>query len=224
MNTIGEITNRLRNQLKSTSQDAFLTDRFLYGMAMKHAKWLLRREDGGSKIMRLLHAFQALEYVELIEVSAVEAKCRCVSTDCKIMRTREKLPKVIEGYYGPLIRSISSLDNSQEVLLTSSRNWEQIARSKNFKYNKHKYAWFLDGHLYLPNVEWDAIRIEALFEDDISKYNCDEEDDCLYRQDQTFVIPEYLYAEMEANVLKEMSASLSIPGDPQEDKKHILRP
>lgn len=224
MNTIGEITNRLRNLVKSTAQDAFLTDRFLYGMAMKHAKWLLRREDSGFKILRLQHSFQALDFVELIEVNAVEAQCRCISTDCKFKRTREKLPRIIEGYYGPLIRSISSLDNSQEVLLTSSRNWEQMARSKNFKYNKHKYAWFLDGYLYLPNVEWDAIRIEALFEDDISKFNCDKEDDCQYRQDQTMVIPEYLFAEIESNVLKEISTTLAVPSDTQEDNKHILRP
>lgn len=224
MNTIGEITNRLRNLIKSTSQDAFLTDRFLYAMAMKHAKWLLRREDGGNKILRLHHSFQALDVVELIEVSAVEAQCRCISTDCTFRRTREKLPRIIEGYYGPLIRSISSLDNSQEVLITSSRNWEQMSRSKNFRYNKHKYAWYLDGHLYLPNVEWDAIRVEALFEDDISRYNCDDKDDCLYRQDQVMVIPEYLFAEIESNALKEISASLSIPSDSQEDNKHILRP
>lgn len=193
-------------------------------MAMKHAKWLLRREDGGNKILRLHHSFQALDVVDLIDVSAAEAQCRCISSDCTFKRTKEKLPRIIEGYYGPLIRSISSLDNSQEVLLTSSRNWEQMARTKLFKYNKHKYCWHLDGYLYLPNVEWDAIRIEALFEDDISKFNCNDEDDCLYRQDQNMVIPEYLFAEIESNVLKELGATLSIPGDTQEDKKHIIRP
>ncbi len=87
MNTIGEITNRLRNQLKSTAQDAFLTDRFLYGMAMKHAKWLLRREDGGNKILRLHHSFQALDVVDLIDVSAAEAQCRCITSDCLFKRT-----------------------------------------------------------------------------------------------------------------------------------------
>jgi hypothetical protein len=118
---------------------------------------------------------------------------------------------------------MSSLDNSQEVLLTSSRNWEQRARSKNFKYHKHKYAWFLNGYLYLPNVEWDAIRVEALFEDDISKFNCDPTDDCQYRQDQPMVIPEYLFAEIESNVLKEIGTSLSVPSDTAEDNRHILR-
>jgi len=174
--------------------------------------------------MRLFHAFQALDFVELIEVSAVEAKCRCISTDCTFKRTKEKLPRIIEGYYGPLIRSISSLDNSQEVLLTSSRNWEQMARTKLFKYNKHKYAWHLDGYLYFPNLDWDAVRLEALFEDDISKFNCNDTDDCQYRQEGNMPIPEYLFAEMEANVLKELSATLSIPGDTQEDNKHIMRP
>jgi hypothetical protein len=223
MNTIGEVLNRLRNQVKSTAQDAFLTDRFLYSMVMKHAKWLLRREDAANKILRLHSAFQALDVVDLIDVSAVEAQCRCITSDCTFKRTAEKLPRLIDGYYGPLIRTITSLDNSQEVLSTTARSWEQIARNKNFKYNKHKYFWYLDGHLYFPNVEWDAVRVEALFEDDISKYNCDKTDDCGYRQDDSMMVVDYLYAEIESNVMKELGVTLGIPSDPQEDKKHIMR-
>jgi hypothetical protein len=223
MNTIGEVLNRLRNQVKSTAQDAFLTDRFLYSLVMKHSKWLLRREDGNNKILRLHSAFQALEFVELIDVSAVEAQCRCVTSDCRFKRTKDKLPKVMDGYTGPLIRTVTSLDNSQEVLQTSSRSWEQMARSKNFKYNKHKYYWHLDGHLYLPNVDWDAIRIEGLFEEDISKYNCDDSDECKFRQDQPLPVPDYLYAEIEGNVIKELGSIMTIPSDTHEDNRHLIR-
>lgn len=223
MNTIGELTNRLRNQLKSTRQDAFLTDRYLYSMAMKHAKLFLRREDGLMKVLRFRGAFQPLNFVELIDVDPAEAECRCVHTDCRIKRTKERIPKVFEGYNGPLIKTVASLDNSQQCMVTSSMIWEQMQSQKTFKYNKTKYYWFLDGYLYLPNVEWDAIRVEAMFEDDISRFNCDPEDDCLYRQDATVGIPEYLFSEIESLVIRDLTLQLQIPSDPIHDTNHPVR-
>ena len=37
--TIGEVVSRVRNQMKAVRQDAFLTDRFIYSVIGKHAKW-----------------------------------------------------------------------------------------------------------------------------------------------------------------------------------------
>lgn len=223
MNTIGELTNRLRNQMKSTRQDAFLTDRYLYSMAMKHAKLFLRRDDGLSKILRLRTAFQALNFVELIDVDPAEVNCHCIHTGCRIKRTKHRLPKIFDGYYGPLIRTVSSLDHSEICTSTSMAIWEQMNKQKTFKYNKHKYYWHLDGYLYLPNVEWEAIRVEALFEDDISSFNCDPEDDCLYRQDATVGIPEYMFSDIEALVIRDLSLQLQIPSDQSHDLNNPVR-
>lgn len=223
MNTIGELTNRLRNQLKSTRQDAFLTDRFLYSMAMKHVKLFLRREDALNKLLRFRSAFQPLHYVELIDVDPAEADCRCAHTGCHIKRTRERLPKMFDGYNGPLIRSVSSLDYSKVCQSTAAVIWEQIHKQGNFKYNKHKYYWFLDGYLYLPNVPWDAIRVEAMFEDDISRYNCDTKDECLVRQDATLSVPEHLLSEIEALVIRDLALVLQLPSDQSHDLNHIAR-
>ena len=52
--TIGEVISRVRNQMKSVRQDAFLTDRFLYSIISKHAKWLMKREDSKNKLMQHL--------------------------------------------------------------------------------------------------------------------------------------------------------------------------
>lgn len=223
MNTIGELTNRLRNQMKSTRQDAFLTDRYLYSMAMKHAKLFLRREDGLSKILRFRSAFQPLNLVKLIDVDPAELQCRCIDTGCRIKRTEERLPKVFEGYNGPLIRTVSSIDHSEICMVTSMPMWEQMSKQGTFKYNRTKYYWFLDGYLYLPNVEWEAIRVEALFEDDISTFNCDTKDDCLYRQDSSVGIPEYLFSEIEALVIRDLSLLLQVPSDQSHDLNHIAR-
>ena len=80
----------------------------------------------------------------------------------------------------------------------------------------------MDGHLYFPNLEWEAVRVEGVFEGDISAYNCDPTDDCVLIQDRMFTIPEYLYAEIEQNVRKDLGEMMAIPSDQQQDNKNII--
>lgn len=221
--TIGEVISRIRNQLKAVNQDAFLTDRLIYSVVSKHAKWLMKREDGQNKLMRFNSIFQTMDYVELIEIDKVEARCTGIKSGCTFHRTKDKLPLFLEGYWGPLIRTISSLDGSVEMQPTTPSTYLSMSKSKNFKYNTAKYFWYLNDYLYFPNIDWDAVRIEGVFEDDISEYNCDDSTNCKVRQEQAFNVPDYLFAEMEASVLKDMMMLYQIPSDTTNDKQNTIR-
>jgi len=220
--TIGDVISRVRNQIKGNKQDAFVTDRMIYSFVLKHAKWLMRREDGKNKLMAFSSVVQTMDFVELIEVDKVEACCTGIKSDCKIKRTKEKLPIFMQGYYGPLIRAVSSIDGSELMQPTTSVNYTRFSNGSTFKYNKTLYYWFLNDYLYFPNLEWDAVRIEGIFEDDISKWTC-EEDDCTSRQDQSFNVPDYLLGELEAQVFKDILGIYQIPADPAMDKQNIAR-
>lgn len=224
MITIGEVISRVRNQYKATRQDAFMTDRFIYSMVMKHAKLLMRRQDNLNKLMKFNSIFQTLDFVELIDVDRAQAGCRGIDTGCYFKRSKEKLPATMEGYWGPLIRSITSIDLSEDLQPTYPVSFEQMSRQKNFKYNKKKYYWFLNGYLYFPNMDWDAVRVEGVFEGDVSHYNCDPADNCQYIQDKEMHVPEFLFAEIEQLVAKDMMMLLQIPQDAASDNKHIERP
>jgi hypothetical protein len=220
--TIGDVISRVRNQIKGNKQDAFVTDRMIYSFVLKHAKWLMRREDGKNKLMAFSSVVQTMDFVELIEVDKVEACCTGIKSDCKIKRTKDKLPIFMQGYYGPLIRAVSSIDGSDIMQPTTSVTYTRVSNGSTFKYNKTKYYWFLNDYLYFPNLEWDAVRIEGIFEDDISKWTC-EEDDCTSRQDQSFNVPDYLLGELEAQVFKDILGIYQIPADPAMDKQNIAR-
>lgn len=223
-NTIGYILSRIRKTIKAVNADAFITDRYLYSIVLKHGSWLLKREDSLNRLMRYRSIFQSLNIVDLIEVDKIDAECAGIKSNCIIMRTERRLPKIHQGYWGPLIRTVSSLDGSQEVEPTTSTQFTKIANSKNFKYNKSKYYWILDGYMYFPNLDWDTVKIEGVFNDDISSYNCtDCEDDCLPRQDQPLNIPDYLLGELESQVLKELGFTVQLPTDPIPDKVNQLR-
>lgn len=223
MTTIGEVVSRLRNQIKSVSQDAYVTDRFIYSLVMKHAALLMRRQDSLNRIMKFNSVFQSLDFVELIEVDRVQAQCKGITSGCTFKRTKDKIPGMLEGYYGPIIRSVTSIDMSEDVSPTFPNTFEQMSRQKTFKYNKKKYFWYLDGHLYFPNLDWDAVRIEGVFEGDVSKYNCSSETDCSFMQDKGFNIPEFLFAEIEQNVIRDLGGTLQVPQDIQHDNRNIAR-
>jgi hypothetical protein len=221
-NTIGDVVSRLRIQFKGVRQDSFMTDRMIYTFVLKHAKWLMKREDSKNKLMAFSGVIQTMDYVELVEIDKVEACCTGVSSDCKIKRTKDKLPVFLQGYFGPLIRTISSIDGSEELQPILPSIYIGIANSKNYRFNKTKYYWFLNDYLYFPNLEWEAVRVEGIFEDDISKYTC-EEDKCIVKQEQSFNVPDYLLGELESQVMKDMIGLFQIPADPTADKQNIAR-
>jgi len=222
MTTIGDTISRVRNLVKGVKEDAFLTDRLLYSLIIKYAKLYIRRQDNENKIMRFQSLFETLPCVDLIEVDKIEACCSGVRSNCKIMRTKEKLPQVLEGAYGPLFRTISSIDGSQMVFKTYPSTYTSIANSTNYKYNNTKYYWYLNGYLYFPNVEWESASIEGLWEDSIQEFLCDG-DICEPRQSEQTHIPEYLFAEIEKNVLVELVGLIQTPVETQDDKMNPLR-
>jgi hypothetical protein len=122
--------------------------------------------------------------------------------------------------FGPIIRTVSSIDGGIEMFRTDPGTWVSITRSTTFKYNTRKYFWYLNGYLYVPNVPWDAIRVEAIFENNTQ--TCDS-DPCMIMQDQPLNIPEYLFSEVEQFVIKEFSTTLQISVDQSDDSQNILR-
>lgn len=221
-NTIGDVVSRLRSQIKTVRQDAFITDRMIYSIVLKHAKWLMKREDSKNKLMVFSGVMQTMDFVELKEIDKVEACCTGIKSDCTIKRTKDKLPVFLQGYYGPLIRTISSIDNSEELQPILPSSYIALTNSKSFRFNKTKYYWFLNDYLYFPDLEWDAVRIEGIFEDDISTWTC-KEDSCVARQDQTFNVPDYLLAEMESQVLNDLNITYQLPTDLANDKQNATR-
>lgn len=220
--SIGDVISRIRTHVKAQRQDALLTDRVIYSFVLKHAKWLLKREDSKNKLLGYSGVIQTLDLVELIEVDKVDACCTGLSTDCKIMRTKDKMPVFMQGYWGPLIRTVASLDGSEELQPTVPSQYIVMSKSKNFRFNKTRYYWYLDDYLYFPNLEWEAVRVEGIFEEDISQWTC-AEDSCIIRSDQSFNVPDYLLGEIESHVFQDLTGMAQMPPDMPNDKQNVLR-
>lgn len=221
MVTISDTISRVRNLLKSVKEDAFLTDRMIYSVILKYGKLYVQRQDNQNKIMRFQTLFEVLPCVDLIEVDKVEACCVGIRSKCTIMRTKEKLPTPMEGAYGPLFRDVTSVDGSNIMYKTYPGTYVAMVNSTNFKYNKTLYYWYLDGHMYFPNVVWDAVRIEAIWDDDIQYLKCSEpEEKCILMQEMQTHIPDYLFAEIEQQVIREFMMMMQVPTDNSDDSQN----
>jgi len=220
MSTIGEAISRVRNALKAVKEDAFLTDRNIFYTLTKYAQTLIKREDNQFKLMKMSSIFQVLPYLELIDVDKVEAGCIGVYSGCYFKRTKDKIPSILNGAFGPVIRTVSSIDSTIEIYRTEPGIWLSITKSTTYKYNKNLYFWYLNGYLYFPNLDWEAVRMEAIFDGYVDTCTSDP---CEIRQDQPLNIPAYLFSEVEQYALKELAMALQIPTDLSDDSINTIR-
>ena len=220
MTTIGETISRVRNTLKAVKEDAFLTDRIIYSSLLKYAQTLIKREDNQFRLMKISSLFRVLPYIELIDVDKVEAGCLGIYSGCYFKRSKEKIPGILNGMAGPIIRTTSSIDGSIEMFRTDPGTWVSMTKTTTWKYNRNFYFWYLNGYIYCPNIDWEAIRMEAIFEGTLD--TCDTKE-CDTRQNEPFSLPEYLFSEVEQFVIKELTMTMSVPIDSSDDSQNILR-
>ncbi len=224
MTTIGDATSRVRNVLKAVKEDPFVTDRFLYSLIMKYAKLLIYRQDQKGNLKEYTGLFTPIPCVDLIEVDKIEACCLGIKTGCTFRRTKDPLPEMVDGGKGPVIRSVTTIDQSIRLEETYPELYANLSATTTFKYLTTKYFWFIGGHIYIPDVEWDSVRVTALFDDDTSILDCSKDaDQCQLAQDRKMPVPENLFAEIEQMVLKEILTSGQIPSDGADDSQNQLR-
>ena len=188
---------------------------------MKYAKLFIKRLDDSNKLMRYSQLFEPLG-IELKEISKVEAGCKFIPTCCTVMRSINKLPKAFEASWGPIFRYVSSIDGSQEIFKTYQKQYVKMGKTTTFKYNKNLYYWLSDGYAYFPNLEWDMILIDAMWEDSVEIYK-ECSDSCVDRLVEPTHVPEDLFAEIENGVRQELLGMIQIPEDSLVDKRSIAR-
>lgn len=222
--TKGTVISRIRNLAKSVRQDSFLTDKAIYSLYLKHASLSIKRLDERGKLVKFSSVFETLDYVELVECDYVEAGCTGIKSYRTFRKTKLPMPMFTEGSMGPMVNSITSLDAATSChLIRNVDLYNYMTRDPNFRFNTTKYCWFLNDHLYFPNITWPACRIEGIFEDDVSMFKCNCNDKCRPYQEQSLNIPDYLLSEIEANILKDLGYMMQVPEDDSHDNRSIMR-
>jgi hypothetical protein len=218
--TYNYVLDRVRGKLRTFKQDAKQTDREIWNLYKPWLSQTIKELDSKNKLMAFNALFQTLDVVPLVEVDKLEAGCTKLKSGFTIMRTEDPVGELfMEAYWGGMIRSVTSIDGSEGFQPITPEGYQRLSETVDFKYNKTLYYWYLNDYLYFPNISWNAVRIVAITEDDISKYKCDSDERCLPKQEQSLNIPDYILARVESLLFQSLGLTLQIPVDNTNDNK-----
>jgi hypothetical protein len=127
---------------------------------------------------------------------------------CTVARSRYKLPRIAEGNYQYIIQGVYSINamsgqgkKVKEITINRYINLLKLPIIKN-----EAYYWIMNGYLYVSNPLLQAIRISALFEEDVPnnilypECCCGEDinldDYCKNPLDKPYGVPGYLQSQV----------------------------
>jgi len=220
MKTRGQQIAKARQFIKETNADSRMTDRFIWSIIDPHIRWMIKRESGNLKIMHYDTIFQTLKGVPVEQVSTID-ECIDVKTKCTIYRTVFKLPSIYEDEDGVIIKSVFSIDGSNDFIPIKINEYMRKLEDPNSKYDKSKYYFYNNGYLYFPNHRIDKVMIKALFEYDLENIcsTCPAPSfSCKSFSEHQVYFPDKLEGELWSYVEKDLIAYKQIPTDEQIDK------
>jgi hypothetical protein len=224
MATLRKLVSDVRSMHKILSTDALITDRAIASELKNNSLMLIKRETNLRKLWASDTLFTTIPCLEMCEVPISE--CCDYVDPCTIARTKYKLPKISEGNYQYVIQGVYSINamggkgtKLKEITINRYLNLLKLPIVK-----KESYFWISNDYLYVTNPLVEAIRISALFEEDVpndimypecdcgTNYSLDEY--CMNPLDKEFFIPGYLQQQvLEITSRKLLSTYFNLQSD-----------
>lgn len=162
---------------------------------------------------------QDLGCLELEEVDS--ADCCNIETECYALRTKKKIPSLIELHDKTGITRVGLPDKLSLPFTYTSYN--KVIYSLHNKYAKNQvYAFLLNGYMYIitNNLQYkliDYINVRGIFENpmDLAEFKCGE-NSCFSLEDN-YPIKSWMIPYIRAEVVKALSGGLAIPKDSSND-------
>lgn len=218
-----QVIEALRVRLKEVSADTFYTNQFLYKTLIDQATWLIKREISAGRIYKSTNLFQTLRCQNVIEQSAIDSCCP-IKTRCKMYRLECPLPDTWFDNDGPVIKTVTSIDNSTEFFVTTPTAFANKEKDPYQNKNLELYTFFSDGYFWFPKVNPHKVNILGFYQSDISHLNgCSPTTDCTPFLDREFFIPNWLMAECIVKAFQEIAPTIGIPSDSNINKNPNIR-
>ncbi len=167
MSTFRKLVSDTRSMHKLLSTDNLITDRAVMSEIRNNAFLLIKRETNLRKLWATDTVFTTIPCLEMVEVPISE--CCDYVDPCTVARTRFKLPRITEGNYQYVIQGVYSINamsgqgkKLKEITINRYVNLLKLPIIK-----KEEYYWISNGYLYVNNPLLKAIRLVALFEEDV---------------------------------------------------------
>lgn len=167
MSTFRKLVSDVRSMHKLLSTDNLITDRAIMSEIKNNAFLLIKRETNLRKLWATDTVFTTVPCLEMVEVPISE--CCDYVDPCSVARTKFKLPRITEGNYQYIIQGVYSINamsgqgkKLKEITINRYINLLKLPIIK-----REEYYWISNGYLYVNNPLLKAIRLVALFEEDV---------------------------------------------------------
>lgn len=175
---ISEIIQRIQSLYSKgvESDDSRLTNRHIYNKILTIRTRLIAEDRINNRKISPWNQ-DTLSCVEVISIPAYECPC-ILPPSCKtVLRSKEKLPKAIDG----MLTSINSVENSIKIDLVNKNSARYISSNK---YTGNKVNAFIEeDYLYIiRETSIGVIQVRGVFEDpiqvDLFNLTCNPETSC----------------------------------------------
>ena len=203
MSTLRKLVSDVRSVHKLLSTDSLITDRAIASEVRNNSLLLIKRETNLRKLWSTDTLFTTIPCLQMCERSISE--CCDYSDPCTVARSEFKLPRISEGNYQYVIQGVYSINalsgqgkKMKEITVNRYINLLKLPVVK-----KEEYFWISNGYLYVSNPSIQAVRLVALFEEDVPNSimypecgcgtpNYTTEELCKNPLDKEFALPGYL--------------------------------
>lgn len=219
-NTYRKIIYDIIEGVKQHNADSKLSKRKVYSTFYRIAKVLIDRDIRDRKLYKNTDIYKTI-CINMIQVDANTCPCIELETGCLITRSEEKLPKLLNTIFGPLIYSVTTIIGNKKIDITTPSS--AISKTK-IKGVSGIYGFIENEYLYLTK-DIEAVKMRAVFEGDITKYECDykpelKESDCNNWLDRVTFIPDRLLSDVVSMSISELLKSfMQVPYDNLNDKQ-----
>jgi hypothetical protein len=156
--TIRKIISTLRTILKENTVDTVLSNRDIWNIAWSYALTLIQRELDTKRNIHNLNIFKSVK-IKMKEVDITDGLLGSdYPVDCKMYRSYDKLPELVESKFGQIYKGIYTLDKSKAFDLVSSTSFRDKLKITK---GKAKIVYIENGYLY-SNVKFPLI-VSGLF-------------------------------------------------------------
>lgn len=208
--TNAEFTSRVANGLNSINKDSRISKRYILHVGRQKSEFLISQKLNDRSLYREDNLYSEIRCFELKQITPI--KCDIIEfRRCKnLMKSVNKLPKLIYSRYGNSLKEVLSLDDETEFKYTTPaqyrRDKERCESDYEYYYIKNQYLYLIDSkvqrlNLYLLTLETDKIK------------ECDCEEDCKSLWDFDFIAPDKLIEIIISETIKEVRLKLQIQTD-----------
>lgn len=162
MYTVRNFVSDIRGMNKMLSSDQIITDRVIASEGRSTANLIVGQILAKRKLWNSPNLFAFLPCLDMEPVPLSE--CCEYTSERKVAKSKKKLPKIGEGFYGLAIQGVFGLDNMKKFKEVTPARYSNLLKM-GLAYGV--YFWIINDYLYISNEDTRKVNMYVYCTEDV---------------------------------------------------------